>query len=176
MLKWQRGMCKNPRRSQTQKHQPGNDGLRALHPLRHKSAQPPPQGQQRHRKHNRETKQARNKCEKETLCSVVTKLERRRNNTSNRMEHGRNQDGDDKSSHGKSCLTMIIRTSGSHIEVRKSSKQPASCEKVTSLGPSRSTLPKAGGLPALALCGKTPSLRSCPSWYNRLQVKIPYEI
>jgi hypothetical protein len=36
----------------------------------------------------------------------VAELKRRREDTSNRMENGGNQDGDDESSHGKSGLTL----------------------------------------------------------------------
>src|ERR1043166_1807950 len=106
MLKWQRRMRKNPCRSQAQKHQSGNDGSRALHSVRHESAQSPPQGQQYHRKHNRKRRQTANEREKEALRSVVAELKRRREDTSNRMENGGNQDGDDKSSHDKSGLTL----------------------------------------------------------------------
>jgi hypothetical protein len=42
-----------------------------------------------------------NEGEKETFCPVVAELKGRRDNTSNRMEQGRNQNRDDKSSHSE---------------------------------------------------------------------------
>ena len=46
------------------------------------------------------------KGEKETLRSIVAELEGRCNNTSNRVENGDNQDGDDKSFHCERRLTL----------------------------------------------------------------------
>ena len=94
------GMCKDPRRYQSQKYQTGENGSCASHLVRYPSAQSPLQRQQHYREHQRETEQTTTEREKETLRSIVPKFKGRRDTTSNRMQNGGNQHGDDKSSHG----------------------------------------------------------------------------
>jgi hypothetical protein len=100
MMVRQCGMCKDPRRHQTQKHQTRKSGLRASHVVRYQSAQSPLQGQHHYREQQRETEQTTTQGEEETLRSIVPELKGRRDNKSNCVENGGNQYGDDESSHG----------------------------------------------------------------------------
>jgi len=101
VLVWQYGgMCKGPRRHQTQKHQTRKHRLCASHVGRYQPAQSPLQGQQHYREQQRETEQTTTQGEEETLRSIVPELKGRRDNKSNCVENGGNQYGDDESSHG----------------------------------------------------------------------------
>src|SRR5262245_20459594 len=83
-----------------------------LRSVRHESPHARPQGQQYHRKHNRKRCETADEGEKEALRSVVTELKGWRDNACSRMEHCRNQDGNDKSFHGKCRLTTKAQRPG----------------------------------------------------------------
>ena len=89
-----------------------------LSSVRHKPAQARPQWQQYHRKHNRKRHETTAQGEEETLRSVVTEFKGRRDNTTDRMEHSRNQDGDDKTCHGERGLNGPKLSDPAHDGIR----------------------------------------------------------
>ena len=91
-------MRNNPGGGQTPEHQRGCNGMSPLRSVRHEPAQARPQGQQYHRKHNRKRHETTTQAEEETLRAVVTEFKGRRDNASDRMKNGGNQNGEDKSS------------------------------------------------------------------------------
>ena len=96
---------KNDGCPQNVQNYPGCDSMRALRAQGHQSAHACAQGQQQHGEQDRESHDAGDKGIKETLRSAMAKLKRRRENATDRMEHRREEDGDDKSSHSPAALT-----------------------------------------------------------------------